>query len=90
MRVAKRYLISGRVQGVGYRFFTEEAARHESIDGWVRNLRDGRVEVEAEGDADAMVRFEERLRRGPISARVDQLDVVERTAASTEAGFRIR
>ena len=45
MRVARRYLVSGRVQGVGFRYFAEAAARREGLHGWVRNLPDGRVEV---------------------------------------------
>ena len=54
MRVARHFLISGRVQGVGFRYFTQAAAGREGLHGWVRNLPDGRVEVEAEGDADAI------------------------------------
>ena len=47
---ARRYLISGRVQGVGFRFFAESAAMREGLHGWVRNLPDGRVEIAAEGE----------------------------------------
>ena len=89
MRVARRYIISGRVQGVGFRFFTEAAAMHEVIDGWVRNLPDGRVEVAAEGDADAMDRFERSVRHGPPGARVDDVDVTENVPTGA-TGFRTR
>ena len=51
MRVARRYVIAGRVQGVGFRWFTHDAAAREGVHGWVRNLADGSVEVVAEGDA---------------------------------------
>ena len=89
MRVARRYIISGCVQGVGFRFFTEAAAMREGIDGWVRNLPDGRVEVAAEGDADAMDRFERSVRHGPPAARVDDVDVTENVPTGA-TGFRTR
>lgn len=83
MIVARRFLVSGRVQGVGYRFFTREAALLEGIRGTVRNLDDGRVEVVAEGDAAAMERFERALRRGPVGA--DVRDVQSEPAPPTGA-----
>ena len=89
MRIARRYLIRGRVQGVGFRFFTEDAAAREGIQGWVRNLADGRVEVAAEGDADAMTRFERVLGQGPRGSRVDGLDVTD-DVPSGASGFSIR
>jgi len=90
MRLARRYLISGRVQGVGFRFFTEDAASHEGIHGWVRNVPDGRVEIEAEGEAEALVRFEHRIRRGPPAARVDRVDVTEGVITDRTTGFTVR
>lgn len=89
MRVARRYLISGRVHGVGFRFFTEAAAAREGIDGWVRNLSDGRVEIAAEGDGEAMMRFERAVRHGPPSARVDEVEVTENVPGGA-AGFTVR
>ena len=89
MRVARRYIISGRVQGVGFRFFTEEAALREGIDGWVCNLPDGRVEVAAEGDGEAMARFERSLRHGPPAARVDHVDITENVPSGAR-GFTTR
>jgi len=73
MIVARRYLVRGRVQGVGFRYFAEERARLEGIGGFVRNLPDGRVEVVAEGDAEAVTRFERAIRHGPSGARVDDV-----------------
>ncbi len=69
----RRYVITGRVQGVGYRLFVRDAGRREGLFGHVRNLPDGRVEVEAEGDDDALGRFEAALWRGPALARVDDI-----------------
>ena len=75
MRVARRFLISGRVQGVGFRHFTEAAAARAGVAGWVRNLPDGRVEVAAEGEDGVMERFERVIRKGPPGARVDGVSV---------------
>jgi acylphosphatase len=71
--VARRFLISGRVQGVGFRYFTYEHARREGVSGTVRNLPDGRVEVEVEGDSESVERVERAVRRGPPGARVQDV-----------------
>jgi acylphosphatase len=89
-RIAKRYVIKGRVQGVGFRYFALMCAEREGIEGWVRNTADGGVEVEAEADAAALARFEEQLRVGPRSGRVDQVVVSELPATSTRGRFRVR
>jgi acylphosphatase len=89
MRVARRYLISGRVQGVGFRYFTQDAATRENVHGWVRNLPDGRVEAAAEGDAEALERFERALRHGPPGARVEQLDIEHTVPAGRDSGFNV-
>lgn len=68
-------LISGRVQGVAYRFFAEKWANSLNVTGWVRNLYDGRVEVLAEGDRPNIDRFLERLKDGPRLAQVDDFEV---------------
>jgi len=73
MLTGRRFVVSGRVQGVGYRFFARDAAAREGIHGWVRNQPDGSVEVHAEGEADAILRFERALRQGPRGARVDDV-----------------
>ena len=87
MRVARRYLITGRVQGVGFRFFALETAEREGLHGWVRNLPDRTVEALAEGDADALDRFERALRHGPPGARVDHVEVEDRMPAGRDTGF---
>jgi acylphosphatase len=75
MRVARRFVISGRVQGVGFRYFTQDAALREGVTGWVRNLPGGQVEALVEGDAEAVTRVERALRSGPRGARVETVDV---------------
>jgi acylphosphatase len=90
MIVARRYVIGGRVQGVGFRYFTGAAAAREGILGWVRNMPDGRVEVSAEGDAEALERFERSLRNGPPQARVDRVDVDDMAPTGRETGFIIK
>ncbi len=90
MRVARRYLISGRVQGVGFRYFAEAAAGREGLHGWVQNLPDGRVEASAEGEAEAIERFERALRHGPPGARVVHLDIEDAVPTGRDAGFSVR
>jgi len=68
-------LVSGRVQGVCFRQSTADTARRLGLRGWVRNLPDGRVEAEAEGDRAAAEALVEWCRRGPPAARVDDLEV---------------
>ena len=70
MLVARRFVISGRVQGVGFRYFTQDWALREGATGWVRNLPDGRVEAHVEGEAESVTRIERALRTGPRGARV--------------------
>jgi acylphosphatase len=88
MRRAYRYVVSGRVQGVGFRAFVADAARAEGLDGWVRNQPDGNVHVHAEGDAEALARFEWHLWQGPPMARVDDV-VAEAGMPGDAVGFRI-
>ena len=80
--IARQYLISGRVQAVGFRYFTESAAVSEGVRGWVRNLPDGQVEVCAGGEADAIERFERQIRQGPPGARVGTFTVSEATPSN--------
>jgi acylphosphatase len=89
MRLARRFLIRGRVQGVGFRYFAGVAARREGLDGVVRNLDDGRVEIVCEGDADAMERFERAIRKGPPGARVDDVQIDRSEPALRERGFTV-
>ena len=83
--------MSGRVQGVGFRFFAQEAAALDGLAGWVRNLDDGRVEMLAQGDREALIRFERKIRRGPAGARIDDVTTTDEEAPSDQlSGFRIR
>jgi acylphosphatase len=82
-------VVKGRVQRVGFRMFVEDAARREGIQGYVRNQHDGSVEIVAEGDADAMQRFEMAVRRGPAGARVDDVDTSALEPSSRFASFRV-
>ena len=88
MTRATHFTVSGRVQGVGFRAHVADAARAEGLDGWVRNLPDGNVEVQAEGDAEALSRFEWRLWQGPPLSRVDDVASEDVVPAGTR-GFRI-
>jgi len=90
MRVARRYLIGGHVQNVGFRYFTEDVARREGVRGWVRNLPDGRVEAAAEGDAESVDRFEQSIRHGPRGARVDTFDVFDDVPGDYGSGFSVK
>lgn len=90
MRVTRRFLVTGRVQGVGYRWFAVDAATREGLVGHVRNLPDGRVEAVAEGDADSLTRFEAALRRGPSRGRVEHVHIAEIEPLGGGDGFTIR
>jgi acylphosphatase len=90
LRVARRFLIRGRVQGVGFRFFAESVAEREGLHGWVRNLPGGQVEAWAEGDAEAVERFERAIRHGPPAARVDDVEVEDGMPIGRDSGFAVR
>ena len=77
MRKSRLYRIKGRVQGVGYRFFAERAALDLSLRGYVRNLSDGSVEVCATGNDASLNDLRSQLERGPLAARVDQIEEQE-------------
>jgi len=90
MIVARRFVIAGRVQGVGFRWFTHDAAAREGLHGWVRNLADGSVEVMVEGDVASVDRLEAAVRRGPGSARVERFEVEDQRPTGRATGFEIR
>ena len=75
--ITRRLTIHGRVQGVFYRGWTVETARKLGLDGWVRNRRDGSVEVLVRGTAEAIDDLIERCRKGPPAAHVGRVDVEE-------------
>ena len=88
-----RFFIGGRVQGVGYRYGAQQAARRCGATGWVRNLSDGRVEVYACADASALGELETWLRQGPAGAEVATVTRANADAGegeSTVGGFQIR
>jgi acylphosphatase len=81
--------VSGRVQGVGYRYFVLEEAQNLGVCGWTRNLRDGRVESRFEGSEDAVLKIIELLRFGPRMARVESVEVERLNEISNCPDFRV-
>lgn len=85
-----RLLVEGRVQGVGFRAFVAREARARGVAGFVRNLRDGRVEVLAQGAPDDVAGLCEACRRGPAGAHVVRVDLSEDPGTAVEGdGFMI-
>jgi acylphosphatase len=87
--VIRRLLVHGRVQGVWYRGWAVDNARALGLDGWVRNRRDGTVEMLLQGEDDAVEAMIARCRRGPPSARVERMELSESDEAAP-AGFGAR
>ena len=81
--------VSGSVQGVGFRYFVMQAAFERHLTGWVRNLHDGRVEVLAEGEHEALNGFLIQLRRGPVSAFVEDVKVDFSNARGDHTRFSV-
>jgi acylphosphatase len=88
-REARRFVVRGRVQGVGFRWFVEREAHMLGIAGWVRNNPDGSVEVLAMGTRDQLSGLRSRLREGPRAARVDDVDEAEAKPVPGLGTFRI-
>jgi acylphosphatase len=86
---ARRFMVRGRVQGVGFRWFVEHEAHVLGIAGWVRNNADGTVEVLAMGTRDQLSGLRSRLRQGPRAARVDEVEEFEAKPVSGLGTFRI-
>jgi acylphosphatase len=86
---ARRFLVRGRVQGVGFRWFVEREANILGIAGWVRNNADGSVEVLAMGSGDQLLGLRSRLRQGPRAARVDDVQEAEAKPVAGLTTFRI-
>ena len=74
-KVRAHVFVSGRVQGVFFRYETRQRARRVGVTGWVRNLPDGRVEAVFEGEKEAVEYMVEFCKRGPPAARVEKVDV---------------
>jgi acylphosphatase len=86
---ARRFIVRGRVQGVGFRWFVEREAHILKIAGWVRNNADGGVEIFAQGTRDQLTGLRSRLREGPRAARVDGVEESEARVAEGVSSFRI-
>ena len=86
---ARRFLVRGRVQGVGFRWFVEREAHILGISGWVRNNADGTVEVLAMGTRDQLSGLRSRLQQGPRASRVDNVEEFEAKPVSGLSTFRI-
>ena len=86
---SRRFVVRGRVQGVGFRWFVEREAHILGIAGWVRNNADGSVEIMAQGTRDQLSGLCSRLREGPRAARVDAVDESEARPAAGVTSFRI-
>ena len=82
-------IVQGRVQGVGFRYFTKRQADELKISGCVRNLPDGTVEIMAKGPPEALEQFMQRLKAGPIGSRVDQVQTQWLESAGDLKGFQI-
>ena len=88
--LARRYIVRGRVQGVGFRWFVEREAHILQVAGWVRNNADGTVEVLAQGTSDQLAGLRSRLQQGPRAARVDDVEVSEAEPVAELASFQVR
>ncbi|MBV9573610.1 MAG: acylphosphatase [Acidobacteriales bacterium] len=86
---ARRFIVRGRVTGVGFRWFVEREARTLGIAGWVRNNADATVEVLAMGSPDQIAGLRSRLRQGPRAARVDHVEEFEAKPVAGLDKFRI-
>jgi len=88
-RVARKFLIKGDVQGVGYRFFAQRAAARHQVTGYVKNCDDGSVEAWAEGPADNIEAFKHDLATGPRFANVVQVEEMTHDPTGDFSSFRI-
>lgn len=86
--MTRRYLVTGRVQGVGFRWFVEKEARAIGVGGWVRNNDNGSVEILASGSEEQLTRLRKSLQAGPRAARVDEVQEFEEQEVN-EPAFRI-
>lgn len=87
---ARRFIVSGRVQGVGFRWFVVRAAERMQVCGWTRNLPDGTVEVVAQGEPGSVASLEDVLKTGPRGARVDAVESKENEPDANLSDFTVR
>ena len=88
-KVARRFFVSGDVQGVGYRFFAQRAAARHQVVGYVKNLSDGRVEALVEGPANSVEAFKHELATGPRFSSVAHVEEINLDPSGTYSAFRI-
>jgi acylphosphatase len=88
--LARGFRVVGHVQGVGFRWWTGRTARSLGLEGWVRNLGDGSVEVQARGPSEALERLERALHRGPPTARVERVERFGADPSQIGPGFEVR
>lgn len=88
--IARHCVVHGRVQGVGYRWAVRDGADLRGVEGWIRNMRDGGVEVFIQGGPDLVEEFLGFLEHGPRVARVDHIHVADAPPDPTIGGFEIR
>lgn len=86
---AQKYLISGRVQGVGFRWFVRETAQQLGLQGTVKNLYDGRVEVFAQGDINSLYKFRQLLEKGSTMSRVDKIIATDENINKSFNEFKV-
>lgn len=89
MNVARKFIVSGLVQGVGFRFFAQRAAARHQVRGYVKNLADGRVEAFAEGNEKAVEDFKHDLTAGPSYSKVEHLEETVLEPTNLYSSFRI-
>jgi len=88
-KIARRFFITGDVQGVGYRFFAQRAAARHQVVGYVKNLADGRVEALAEGPASSVEAFKHELATGPRFSAVENVEEINLDPTGLYPSFRI-
>jgi acylphosphatase len=89
MKIARKFTISGLVQGVGFRYFTQRAAARHQVLGYVRNLKNGSVEALAEGNEKAVEAFRNDLLAGPSFSKVEHLEEIVLDPSGIYSSFRI-
>ncbi len=89
MVIARRFFISGEVQGVGFRFFAQRSSARHQVRGYVKNLEDGRVEVHAEGPTADVEAFARDLAAGPRYSRVERVEEIVLDPSGSYSAFRI-
>jgi acylphosphatase len=89
VRIARKFLVHGIVQGVGFRFFAQRAAARHQVVGYIRNLADGKVEARAEGNAQSVEAFKQELLAGPTFSVVDNLEEIVVEPSDHYKHFRI-